>query len=275
MTSLIHTESRQKLSAHYQQIKGLHLRELFREDWNRFERFSLQLGPILLDYSKNRITSDTWRLLLDLARETGLEKRIQAMFAGEKINRTENRSVLHIALRNLDQTPILVDGRDVMPEVISVLTQMRGFVHRVRSKEWTGHTGRGITDVINIGIGGSDLGPRMVTRALKHYALDSLRVHFVSNVDATHIQETLKGLSPETTLFIVASKTFTTQETMTNAHTAKQWLLNGLGDQGDESAVKAHFVALSTNTEAVQQFGIDPDNMFRFWDWVGGRFSLW
>jgi len=272
MPTLTQTEAWEKLAAHFKQIKGLHLREAFAEDPQRFARFSLELGPILLDYSKNRITETSLGLLLDLARERGLEEKIQAMFAGEPINQTEGRSVLHVALRNRSGNPVYVDGQNVMPDVDRVLEQMRTFVGAVRSGQWTGATGKAVTDVVNIGIGGSDLGPRMVTRALTHYGRDSLRVHFVSNIDGTHIQETLKGLSPETTLFIVASKTFTTQETMTNATTAKQWLLRQLGDEG---AVASHFVALSTNTEGVRAFGIDPQNMFRFWDWVGGRFSLW
>ena len=272
MTTLTETAAWGKLAAHFEQVKDLQLRQAFAEDPQRFERFSLELGPILLDYSKNRITQTSLGLLLDLAREQGLEEKIQAMVAGEPINQTEGRSALHVALRNRSGTPVYVDGQNVMPEVEQVLEQMRTFVGAVRSGQWTGATGKAVTDVVNIGIGGSDLGPRMVTRALTHYGRDSLRVHFVSNIDGTHIQETLKGLSPETTLFIVASKTFTTQETMTNAATARQWLLRQLKD---ESAVASHFVALSTNTDGVREFGIDPGNMFRFWDWVGGRFSLW
>ncbi len=272
MQTLTRTAAWQELAAHYEQIKDLQLRDAFARDARRFERFSLKLGPVLLDYSKNRITDKTVRLLLDLARERGLEEKIQAMFAGEKINQTENRSVLHMALRNRSGTPMYAEGQDVMPDVLQVLEQMGAFVGQVRSGRWKGATGKAITDVVNIGIGGSDLGPRMVTRALSYYGLESLKIHFVSNIDGTHIQETLKGLSPETTLFIVASKTFSTQETMTNAGTAKQWLLEEIQD---ESAVASHFVALSTNTEGVRNFGIDPRNMFRFWDWVGGRFSLW
>ena len=272
MTTLTETAAWGKLAAHFEQVKDLQLRQAFAEDPQRFERFSLELGPILLDYSKNRITQTSLGLLLDLAREQGLEEKIQAMVAGEPINQTEGRSALHVALRNRSGTPVYVDGQNVMPEVEQVLEQMRTFVGAVRSGQWTGATGKAVTDVVNIGIGGSDLGPRMVTRALTHYGRDSLRVHFVSNIDGTHIQETLKGLSPETTLFIVASKTFTTQETMTNAATARQWLLRQLKD---ESAVASHFVALSINTDGVREFGIDPGNMFRFWDWVGGRFSLW
>ncbi len=272
MPTLTETAAWGKLAAHFEQVKDLQLRQAFTEDPQRFERFSLELGPILLDYSKNRITQTSLGLLLDLAREQGLEEKIQAMFAGEPINQTEGRSVLHVALRNRSGTPVYVDGQNVMPEVEQVLEQMRTFVGAVRSGQWTGATGKAVTDVVNIGIGGSDLGPRMVTRALTHYGRDSLRIHFVSNIDGTHIQETLKGLSPETTLFIVASKTFSTQETMTNAATAKEWLLRQLKD---ESAVASHFVALSTNTDGVREFGIDPRNRFRFWDWVGGRFSLW
>jgi glucose-6-phosphate isomerase len=260
------------LAAHYRQTEGLHLRYLFAKDPGRFERFSLSFDDILFDYSKNRITQTTIDLLLALARQASLEEAIEAMFNGGKINTTEDRAVLHIALRNHSNRPILVDGQDVMPQVNAVLAKMRKFSDVVRSGEWKGYTGQAITDVVNIGIGGSDLGPKMVTEALKPYAQPGLHVHFVSNVDATDIVETLKNLDPSTTLFLVASKTFTTQETMTNANSARTWFLTAAKD---ESAIAKHFAALSTNEKAVRDFGIDPDNMFEFWDWVGGRYSLW
>ena len=262
----------QALAAHYDTIAPIHMRDLFQEDAQRFDRFSLRFEHILLDYSKNRITAETLRLLLELAAQAQLKTWIERMFSGERINITENRAVLHVALRNRSNRPIEVDGRDVMPEVNAVLEHMREFTEAVRGREWTGYTGRAITDIVNIGIGGSDLGPVMVTEALKPYGKADLRVHFVSNVDGTHIAETLKAVQPETTLFIVASKTFTTQETLTNAHTAKEWFMNSAQDQ---SAVAKHFVALSTNAEAVARFGIDTKHMFEFWDWVGGRYSLW
>lgn len=259
------------LSNHYIDIAPKHLRNLFREDPGRFEKFSVTFGDIFFDYSKNRIDDTTKALLLQLARECKLEDAIEAMFAGEAINETENRAVLHTALRNQANEPVLVDGADVMPEVRAVLAKMRDFSGKIINGDWKGHTGNPITDVVNIGIGGSDLGPVMVTEALKPYK-NHLNIHFVSNVDGTHIAETLKGINPETTLFLIASKTFTTQETMANAHTARQWLL----DSGaDHSAIAKHFVALSTNGKAVAEFGIDTQNMFEFWDWVGGRYSLW
>ncbi|KER10356.1 MAG: glucose-6-phosphate isomerase [[Candidatus Thermochlorobacteriaceae] bacterium GBChlB] len=259
------------LTAHHKKVSKLHLRDLFAKDANRFNKFSLHACDILLDYSKNRITDETMPLLFALAKETKVKQAIEKMFNGEKINTTENRAVLHVALRNRSNRPIMVDGTDVMPEVNAVLSQMKSFCAVVRSGEWKGFTGRPITDAVNIGIGGSDLGPLMVTEALKPYA-GNLRVHFVSNVDGTHIAETLKTLNPETTMFIIASKTFTTQETLTNAHTAKRWFLERAKD---EQAVKAHFIALSTNAKEVEKFGIDTKNMFGFWDWVGGRYSLW
>jgi glucose-6-phosphate isomerase len=262
----------QALAAHHDTLAPVHMRDLFKADPQRFERFSLRTGDILLDYSKNLITEETISLLLDLAAEAGLKTWIERMFSGEKINLTENRAVLHVALRNRSNRPVYVDGRDVMPAVNAVLRHMREFTEAVRSGAWKGHTGQAITDVVNIGIGGSDLGPVMVTEALKSYALPGLRVHFVSNVDGTHITETLKAVRPETTLFVIASKTFTTQETLANAHTAKAWLLDAARDEG---AVARHFVALSTNAEEVAKFGIDTKNMFEFWDWVGGRYSLW
>ncbi|QGM80187.1 glucose-6-phosphate isomerase [Otariodibacter oris] len=251
---------------------NLNIAELFKADPNRFEKYSLQFeDQILVDYSKNAINEKTLTLLRQLAEECGLKSAAQAMFSGEKINRTEDRAVLHTALRNRSNTPVKVDGKDVMPEVNAVLAKMKEFSDRVISGEWKGYTGKAITDVINIGIGGSDLGPYMVTEALRPYK-NHLTMHFVSNVDGTHIAETLKDLNPETTLVLVASKTFTTQETMTNAHTARDWLLNSVKD---ESAVAKHFVALSTNAKEVAKFGIDTANMFEFWDWVGGRYSLW
>jgi glucose-6-phosphate isomerase len=262
----------QALIKHQQGIAPLHMRQLFAQDPQRFERFSLRFGDILFDYSKNRITAQTMALLFDLARQAQLAQRIEAMFSGEKINTTENRAVLHIALRNRANRPIVVDGNDVMPEVNAVLTRMRTFSEAVRSGTWKGYTGKAITDVVNIGIGGSDLGPKMVTEALKTYGKPDLRLHFVSNVDSTDLIETLKPLNPETVLFLIASKTFTTQETMTNAHSARAWFLAAARD---EAAIARHFAALSTNTEIVKSFGIDPQNMFEFWDWVGGRYSLW
>ncbi|WP_305044091.1 glucose-6-phosphate isomerase [Geoalkalibacter sp.] len=263
----------QALAEHHGQVRNLHLRELFAADPRRFEKFSLRLGDdLLFDYAKNRITERTLELLVRLAGEAGLRAKIDAMFSGEKINRTEDRAVLHVALRNRSNRPIRVDGVDVMPGVNAVLEKMRLFSEAVRSGAWTGFTGAPIRAVVNIGIGGSDLGPLMVCEALKHYADPRLAVHFVSNVDATHLVETLKGLDARTTLFIVASKTFTTQETLANALSARAWLLAALGD---ERAVARHFVALSTNTAKVVEFGIDPANMFEFWDWVGGRYSLW
>ncbi|QMW03727.1 glucose-6-phosphate isomerase [Spirosoma foliorum] len=262
-----------QLQAHYDGLKDRHLRDLFAEDPERFNTFSRQFEDILLDFSKNRITAETLSLLVQLAEQAELKSAIKKMFSGDKINRTEDRAVLHVALRNRSNTPILVDGADVMPDVNAVLNHMKSFTERIRSGEWKGYTGEAITDVVNIGIGGSDLGPVMVTEALKPYADDKkLRVHFVSNVDGVHIYETLQTVKPETTLFLIASKTFTTQETMTNAQTARQWFLDAAKD---EAAIAKHFAALSTNQKDVEKFGIDPDNMFGFWDWVGGRYSLW
>ncbi len=261
----------QALTRHHREVVPFHMRDLFAQDPQRFARFSLRFGDILFDFSKNRITEVTLSLLLDLARQADLSRSIEAMFSGDKINTTEQRAVLHVALRNRLDDPILVDGQDVMPEVNRVLDKMRTFSEAVRSGAWKGYTGRAITDVVNIGIGGSDLGPKMVCEALKPYA-GSLRVHFVSNVDGTDLVETLKMVDPETTLFLVASKTFTTQETMTNAHSARRWLLD---TARTETAVAHHFAAISTNTAEVSRFGIDPHNMFEFWDWVGGRYSLW
>ncbi len=274
----------QALQEHYRAMAPVHMRDLFARDPGRFERFSLRLGDILFDYSKNRITAETMTLLCDLARQAGLADRIAAMFRGEKYNNTEKRAVLHVALRNRSNRPIFVDGRDVMPEVNRVLAHMREFSEAVRSGAWTGFTGRPITDVVNIGIGGSDLGPKMACEALKPYGGrpdgPPLRVHFVSNVDSADLVETLRRVEPETTLFLVASKTFTTQETMTNARSARAWFLDaaaraGLTPDRAEAAIARHFAAMSTNTAEVRKFGIDPQNMFEFWDWVGGRYSLW
>ena len=272
MAQLEQTPAWQALAQHQREIGGLQMRDLFAQDPQRFARYSLKLGEILFDYSKNRITAETLPLLINLARQAGLAESIQAFFSGQKINATEQRAVLHVALRNRANTPIYVDGQDVMPEVNRVLGKMRSFSQSVRSGEWKGYTGKAITDIVNIGIGGSDLGPKMVCEALKPYAQPGLRVHFVSNVDSTDLVETLKLVSPETVLFLVASKTFTTQETMANAHSARQWFLAAAKD---EAAVAKHFAAMSTNSAAVSKFGIDTRNMFEFWDWVGGRYSLW
>lgn len=262
----------QSLIQHQQEVFPLHMRDLFAENPNRFNQFSLKMDDLLLDYSKHRITAQTLPLLLQLAREMQVEDWRNRMFSGEKINFTENRAVLHTALRNRSNTPVLVDGKDVMPEVNRVLAQMRDFTQRVRNGSWLGYTGQRITDVINIGIGGSDLGPTMACTALKPYASPALNVHFVSNIDGTHLAQTLEKCQPETTLFIVASKTFTTQETMTNARSARHWFLQSAKDPAQ---IAKHFVALSTNKTAVSQFGIDTANMFEFWDWVGGRYSMW
>ena len=272
MSILTQSPAWQALMAHQQEMAGVHMRDLFAEDAQRFERFSLRFGDLLFDYSKNRITDKTRSLLIDLANQAKLTEQIAAMFGGQKINTTEQRAVLHIALRNRSQRPILVDGEDVMPKVNQVLAKMRDFSEAVRSGEWRGYTGKAITDIVNVGIGGSDLGPKMVTIALTPYVQEGLRSHFVSNVDGTDIAEVLKVVNPETTLFLIASKTFTTQETMSNAHTARAWFLESAQD---EAAVAKHFAALSTNRAGVTEFGIDPDNMFEFWNWVGGRYSLW
>src|SRR5512139_3189941 len=266
------TKSWKKLKEHYRGMKNRTMVDLFRRDPKRFSRFSIRFEDVLVDYSKNRITKETLHLLLGLARECKLKEAIERMFTGDGINETEGRAVLHVALRNRSNTPINVNGSDVMPEVNAVLGQMKRFSNAVISGNWKGYTGKTITDIVNIGIGGSDLGPLMVTEALRPYWKPPLHPHFVSNVDGTHVVETLKTLSPETTLFIIASKTFATQETMTNALTARKWLLDSAKS---ESSVKHHFVAISTNEAEVKKFGIDPENMFRFWDWVGGRYSLW
>ncbi|MCR5360208.1 MAG: glucose-6-phosphate isomerase [Thermoguttaceae bacterium] len=265
------TSAWKALAEHKKTAENFSMREMFSSDPDRFAKFSIQWNGILFDYSKNLISSETVEKLLALAEESGLAEKIEAMFTGEKINVTERRAVLHTALRNRSNTPVFVDGEDVMPKVNAVLAKMKEFSEKVISGAWTGWTGKPITDAVNIGIGGSDLGPFMVTEALKPYHT-RLRLHFVSNVDGTHIAETLKDLNPETTLFIIASKTFTTLETMTNAHSAREWFLTAAKE---ESAVAKHFVALSTNRDGVEKFGIDPANMFEFWNWVGGRYSLW
>lgn len=266
------TAAWQALQKHFDEMKDVTIADLFAKDGDRFSKFSATFDDqMLVDYSKNRITEETLAKLQDLAKECDLAGAIKSMFSGEKINRTENRAVLHVALRNRSNTPILVDGKDVMPEVNAVLEKMKTFSEAIISSEWKGYTGKAITDVVNIGIGGSDLGPYMVTEALRPYK-NHLNMHFVSNVDGTHIAEVLKKVNPETTLFLVASKTFTTQETMTNAHSARDWFLKAASD---EKHVAKHFAALSTNAKAVGEFGIDTANMFEFWDWVGGRYSLW
>ncbi len=266
------TRAWKKLEKHYEKMKNVPMKTMFARDTARFAKFSLRFEDILLDYSKNIIDEETIRLLLDLAEETQLPDAIKKMFNGAAINETENRAVLHIALRNIADTPIYVDGKDVMPDVNAVLKQIEEFSGKLLSGEWRGYTGKPITDLVNIGIGGSDLGPVMVTEALCPYKNENITNHFVSNVDGTHIAETFKKINPETTLFIIVSKTFTTQETMTNAATARRWFLE---NAKDAAFIKKHFVAVSTNEEKVTEFGIDPANMFRFWEWVGGRYSLW
>jgi len=265
------TEAYKYLADHYIDINSKSLKDLFKSDNERFSKFSIAFNDILVDYSKNRIDDETVALLIQLARECRVKEAAKAMFSGERINMTEGRPVLHIALRNRSNKPIYVDGKDVMEDVNRVLQQMKTFSEAIISGEWKGFTGKAITDVVNIGIGGSDLGPVMVTEALRPYK-NHLQMHFVSNVDGTHIAETLKPLNPETTLFLIASKTFTTQETMANAHSARDWFIAG---GGKDSEVAKHFAALSTNSEGVSKFGIDTKNMFEFWDWVGGRYSLW
>ncbi|MDN3608330.1 glucose-6-phosphate isomerase [Vibrio ostreicida] len=266
------TQAWQALTAHFESVQDMDLKERFAHDPARFDKLSLRFGDnILVDYSKNLINEETLEHLFSLAKETELQSAIDAMFGGEAINKTEGRAVLHTALRNRSNSPLILDGEDVMPAVNAVLAKIKSFTERVIGGQWKGYTGRAITDIVNIGIGGSDLGPYMVTEALAPYK-NHLNLHFVSNVDGTHIVETLKKVNPETTLFLVASKTFTTQETMTNAHTARDWFLE---TAGDDVHVAKHFAALSTNAHAVSEFGIDTDNMFEFWDWVGGRYSLW
>ncbi len=261
-----------KLKAHHAEIEQTHLRQLFKEDPKRFEKYTLKLEDILFDYSKNRITDTTLALLQELAAECKVSEGIKAMFSGEKINRTEDRSVLHTALRNFSGKPVLSDGKDVMPDVHRVQAQMKNFCEQIHSGKWKGYTGKPIKYIVNIGIGGSDLGPLMVTEALKPYWKEGMDAHFVSNIDGTHIVETLKQVTPDETLFLIASKTFTTQETMTNAHSARDWFLE---HAKDEKFIAKHFAALSTNEKDVTKFGIDKANMFEFWDWVGGRYSLW
>ena len=260
-----------QLWPHYEEMKSVHMRDLFAQDSDRARRYWLEVGGLTLDYAKNRITDQTLNGLFELARESGLPEKMRAMFAGEKINNTENRAVLHIALRNRADTPIYVDGENVMPKVNSVLRHMGRFARAVRNGDWTGYTGQAITDIVNIGIGGSDQGPLMMCTALQTYGHPRLNMHFVSNVDGTQLRDVLEQVRPETTLFIIASKTFTTQETLTNAHTARDWFLQS----GREEDIAKHFVAVSTNKEAVSAFGIDTANMFEFWNWVGGRYSLW
>ncbi len=272
MSSLTTSKAWSALQNHYQQTQNDHVRDAFKKDPDRFKKFSISFNEILFDYSKNRISEDTLSLLFELANFTGLKDKTNAMFAGEKINTTEHRAVLHTALRNKNNQPIYVDGVDVIPDIKAVLEKMRIFCAAVRSGEWKGYTGKAITDVVNIGIGGSGLGPKMVSMALTPYSSNSLKVHYVSNIDQTNIVEVLKQVSPETTLFIIASKVFNTQETMMNARSARRWFLESAQD---EQAVAKHFVAISTHSENVAAFGIDTDNMFEFWDWVGGRYSLW
>jgi glucose-6-phosphate isomerase len=272
MTSLTRSPAWKALKAHHKQLADVQMRDLFAQDAQRFDKYTLRFNDVLLDYSKNIVTDATLPLLFNLARQAALPLWMERMFAGEKINFTENRAVLHIALRNRANRPIKVDGKDVMPAVNAVLAHMRDFSEQVRNGKWKGYTGKAITDIVNIGIGGSDLGPVMVTEALRPYAAAHLKMHFVSNIDGTQIVETLKHLNPETALFIVASKTFTTQETLSNARSARDWFLTAANNQ---KAIARHFVAVSTNTQEVKAFGIDPANMFAFWDWVGGRYSLW
>ena len=268
----VDTTAWKKLEAHYEQMKGVHMRELFAQDPDRFTSFSTCIEDIVIDYSKNIITKETVSLLLELAKEARLPEAIEAMFNGEKINQTEGRAVWHVALRNCFDHPMVLDGKDIMPDVQRVLEHMKQTCEQIHSGIWKGYTGKKITQIVNIGIGGSDLGPVMVTEALKPYCVEGIEVFFVSNVDGTHIAETLKKVRPEEALFLIASKTFTTQETMTNAHTARSWFLQ---HAKDEAHIARHFVALSTNEKDVVKFGIDKANMFEFWDWVGGRYSLW
>ena len=267
------TDAWKKLKEHYAFMKNRHMKDMFRDDPDRFSEFSLSFEDILIDYSKNIMNKETMRFLLELADESKVGDAIEKMFSGDKINETEDRAVLHVALRSRCQdTPVYTEHRNIMPDVINVLQKMEAFSARIISGDWKGYSGKPITDIVNIGIGGSDLGPVMVTEALKPYRKPHINTHFVSNIDGTHIAGTLKRLSPETTLFMIASKTFTTQETMTNAHTARKWFLE---KAEDEAHIKNHFVAISTNSDEVKKFGIDPENMFEFWDWVGGRYSLW
>src|SRR5580658_77242 len=273
MSTLIDSAAWKALADHVGGMKSVHLRDLFARDPARFERFSLEVDDLLLDYSKNRVSAETMGLLFALAKQAQVFPWRDKMMSGERINRTEDRAVLHVALRNRSNRPIAVDGKDVMPEVNGVLAKMRAFTESVRSGAWKGHTGKRIKDIVNIGIGGSDLGPAMASLALKPYWQPGMRAQFVSNVDGAHLAEAVAEVNPEQTLFVIESKTFTTQETLLNARSAREWLLSKLG--GDAAAVPKHFVAVSTATEEVAKFGIDTKNMFGSWDWVGGRYSLW
>ncbi|MEO5569957.1 MAG: glucose-6-phosphate isomerase [Bacteroidia bacterium] len=268
----LQTASWKKLTTHYAEMRNAQMKNIFHDDKQRFEKMSLQLGDILFDFSKNIITHETRKYLLELAEECNLKIAMEAMFNGEKINETENRAVLHTALRNFSASPVMTDGKDVMPDVKKVMNQMKTFCEKIHSGEWKGYSGKKIKHVVNIGIGGSDLGPVMVTEALRPYWINGMEAHFVSNIDGTHIAERLKNLNAEETIFLIASKTFTTQETMTNANTARDWFLKSADD---EKYIAQHFIALSTNEKEVVKFGIAPENMFVFWDWVGGRYSLW
>ena len=272
MNQIVDSKEWKALQSHKCEIAHIHMRDLFNNDPHRFNQFSLHFDDILFDFSKNRINQKTLELLFNLGRQSNLKAKIRALFNGEKINVTEDRAALHIALRNRTNSPISINDEDVMPSVNDALIKMRRFVELVHSGNWKGYTGKPISDIVNIGIGGSDLGPKMVTHALKPYAKKNLRTHFVSNVDASDLLAVLALVDPETTLFLIASKTFTTQETMTNAHSARNWLLS---DTTDSTAVAKHFIAISTNSAAVSEFGINTANMFEFWDWVGGRYSLW
>ncbi|VAW63477.1 Glucose-6-phosphate isomerase [hydrothermal vent metagenome] len=272
MSNLTESKQWKALQKHFKDMSDVHMRDLFKNDPNRFKQFSVGLNDILLDYSKNRITDVTFKLLMDLARHSQVESYRDKMYAGENLNCTELRPALHVALRNRSNTPVMVNGEDVMPQVNAVLARMRDFSERVRSGKFRGYNGRRIRSIVNIGIGGSDLGPQVVCEAMKPFAQRDLKVHFVSNADATHLVETLKHVEPETTLFVISSKTFTTQETLLNAHSARKWFVDLVGD---EKAVAKHFVAVSTNLKATSEFGINPENVFEFWDWVGGRYSLW
>jgi glucose-6-phosphate isomerase len=273
MSDLSQSAAWKALDAHFASMKDVEMKSLFASDPERFSKFSMEFEDVLFDYSKNRITEETMDKLYALAEQQDVMGMAKKMYSGEKINTTEERAVLHVALRNQSNTPIMVDGKDVMPEVNETLARIKTFTEKIRGGNWKGHTGKTISAIVNIGIGGSDLGPVMVCEALKPYSKRDLEMHFCSNVDGTHIAEILKKCDPETTLFLIASKTFTTQETMTNAGTAKKWVLDSFG--GDASSIAKHFAALSTNAKSVSEFGIDTENMFGFWDWVGGRYSLW
>ncbi len=273
MSELTKSAIWQSLNAHYENIRPIHMRDLFKQDPNRFENFSLHINDLLFDFSKNRITKETLNLLIDLANHTNLKDQIEAMFRGDKINTTENRPALHTALRGCQQhKTVYVDNEDITPEINRVLDKIERFCDQIRSGKWRGYSGKKITNIVNIGIGGSDLGPKTVLTALQPYAAENIKIHFVSNIDQANIIETISNLTPETTLFIISSKTFTTQETMTNAHSARQWLMNSAQNS---QAISKHFVAISANRDEAINFGITSDNIFEFWDWVGGRYSLW